>query len=235
MVSSYMFEKIRSLKKQGFKIRQIANELKINRKTVSKYLKSNSPPVYSPRAGSTREDPLGPFIQRAKLLLKENEDWNSIDLFEVLKDEGYGGSEKTVLRRMPLLKKPLDEERFFKQQYSPGEQSQFDFKEKVEFLFIDGPRIIHLFFVTLPFSSHFFIKGFPFKILECFQDGLHSFFEDIGGLTQNIRFDNLSPCVKKVLKGNERIYTEGFQKAYRYYGFGLLPCRHGKRIKNELR
>ena len=38
-------------------------------------------------------------------------------------------------------------------------------------------------------------------------DGVHSFFEVIGGLTENIRFDNLSPVVKKVLKGDARLYT----------------------------
>jgi hypothetical protein len=47
-------------------------------------------------------------------------------------------------------------------------------------------------------------------------------------MTKKIRFDNLAPCVKKVLKGSERIYTDSFQKATSYYGFGLLPCTPGK-------
>ena len=59
-------------------------------------------------------------------------------------------------------------------------------------------------------------------------DGIHNFFEEIGGMTENIRFDNLSPCVKKVLKGSERLYTDSFKRATDYYGFGLLPCAPGK-------
>ena len=58
--------------------------------------------------------------------------------------------------------------------------------------------------------------------------GVHAFFEKIGGMSANIRIDNLSPCVKKVLKGNQRIYTQSFDRAIQYYGFKVLPCRAGK-------
>ena len=228
MITDYMFEKIRSLQAQGKNVSQMARELKLDRKTVRKYLRSNSPPIYIPRKKRTREDHFLGFYERAKTLLKENEDWTAVDLFEVLVDEGFQGSERTVQRKIHFLRPPKEQERFFEQNYTPAEQSQFDFKEKVELPFFEGNKIIHLFFSTLPFSSHFFIKSFPFKNLECFQDGLHSFFDDIGGLTENIRFDNLTPCVKKVLKGNKRIYTEDFLKTTKYYNVGLLSCSPGK-------
>jgi hypothetical protein len=94
--------------------------------------------------------------------------------------------------------------------------------------FATGDRIIHLHFGTLPYSDYFDIKGYGIKTFEAFMDGIHSFFEGTGGMTENIRFDNLSPCVRKVLKGNERLYTPAFEKATAYYGFGLLPCAPGK-------
>jgi len=87
---------------------------------------------------------------------------------------------------------------------------------------------VHLHFGTLPYSDTCLVRGYPFKNYECFIDGIHSFFNTIGGMTDNIRFDNLSPCVKKVLTGNERLYTDDFKRAIKYYDFGLLPCRPGK-------
>jgi len=59
-------------------------------------------------------------------------------------------------------------------------------------------------------------------------DGVHSFFESIGGMTESIRFDNLSPVVKEILPDNKRIYTDHFNRATAYYDFGLLPCSPGK-------
>ncbi len=50
---------------------QIARELGIDRKTVAKYLGSNSPPKYGPRKAVTREDPFSAFEARARLLLDE--------------------------------------------------------------------------------------------------------------------------------------------------------------------
>lgn len=228
MLTGYMFDRIRSLRNQEKNISQIARELKIDRKTVRKYLRSNTPPSYSSRKARTSPDPFAPFEERARVLLKQNEEWNPVDLYEVLKEEGFSGSEKTVRRRMLFLRPPPSQERFFEQKYTPGEQVQMDFKENFPFPFVNGDRIVNLFFGTLPFSDHFFIKGFPFKNLECFQEGMHSLFEDIGGMTNAIRIDNLAPCVKKVLEGNERIYTDDFNQTIRYYGFKVLPCGPGK-------
>ncbi|MBK9039081.1 MAG: transposase [Bdellovibrionales bacterium] len=119
-------------------------------------------------------------------------------------------------------------ERFFEQEYTPGEQAQFDFKESIELPFLSGPVIAHLHFGTLPFSNACVIKGFPHKTYECFMDGVHSFFEKIGGQTKNIRIDNLSPCVKRVKKDGGRDYTDAFNRAIKYYDFGVLPCSPGR-------
>ncbi|MBK9039027.1 MAG: hypothetical protein IPL83_07690 [Bdellovibrionales bacterium] len=59
-------------------------------------------------------------------------------------------------------------------------------------------------------------------------DGVHSFFEKIGGQTKNIRIDNLSPCVKRVKKDGGRDYTDAFNRAIKYYDFGVLPCSPGR-------
>jgi transposase len=228
MVTQYMFNRVRQLKALGMSERQIAKELKLDRKTVAKYIESNAPPKYGPRRKSGKVDPFAKFEVLADSLLAKVEDLTAAEIFVAAKEEGYQGCERTVERRVGQIKGRRPKERFFEQEYEPGEQSQFDFKESVTVPFLDGPRLIHLHFGTLPFSDFYAIKGFGLKTYEAFMDGVHSFFESAGGMTANIRFDNLAPCVRRVLAGNERLYTPAFEKAAAYYGFGLLPCAPAK-------
>jgi len=229
MVSDYMFQKIRELNKKGLNKSQIAKEVGIDRKTVGTYLKSNAPPEYSPRQTPTREDLFLNFELRAKQLLSTIPDVTAREIFEWIKDDGYLGSERTVDRRISKLKAETKNlERFFEQTYEPSEQAQFDFKEQVELPFIDGSKMVQLHFGTLPFSDTCLIRAYPRLTYECFMDGIHYFFKSIGGLTENIRIDNLSPCVSKVLKGNRRKWTQAFEQAISYYGFGVLPCAPGR-------
>jgi transposase len=228
MVSSYMFQEIRKLKAQGQSQAAIARKLGLDPKTVAKYLQSNAPPRYSPRAASTCIDAFQGFEEKVGLWLKHTPALTDREIFELLVPAGYRGSERTINRRMKRVRALKPKERFFEQSYEPGEQSQFDFKERVELPFIEGPRIAHLHFGTLPYSGTCHVRAYPFKNFECYMDGIHSFFEKIGGMTESIRFDNLSPCVKKVLEGSHRLYTDDFKRAIAYYDFNCLPCAPGK-------
>jgi len=228
MMSDYMFEKVRKLKAEGLSRAKIAEKLGLNTKTVSKYLKLNTPPKYKIREKPTRSDPLKGYEDKIKQWLDRTPTLTDREIYELLIPEGYRGSERTINRKVISLKSIKPKERFFEQEYEPAEQCQFDFKEKVELPFVDGTRIVYLHFGTLPFSDTCIVKGYSFKNYACFMDGVHSFFESIGGMTESIRFDNLSPVVKEILPDNKRIYTDHFNRATAYYDFGLLPCSPGK-------
>lgn len=228
MVSNFMFRRIRKLIKDGKNNSQISEETGVDRKTVAKYRESNSPPKYSERMLRTKPDPTLDYMDRIRWYKIQDQEITAADIFLLIRNEGYTGSERTVFRRVASLKDNEEKERFFEQKYEPGEQCQFDFKESVELPFIIGNIICHIHVSTLPYSDFFHLKAFPSKTYEAFMDGCHSFFECIEGLTENIRIDNLSPCVKKILKGRERIYTKAFDKAIDYYGYKVLPCEPGK-------
>jgi transposase len=228
MVSMYQFEKIRKLHSEGKSKSEIARELGINWKTAKKYVDSDTPPAYRARSGPTKADLFGEFLPRVKCLLEMMPDLSDREVFEYLFAEGYRGSERTINRRLARLREQKPKERFFEQEYQPGEQSQFDFKEKVELPFLDGPRTTYLHVGTLPFSDTSRVRCYPSTNFECYMDGIHSFFASLGGRTENIRIDNLSACVAKVLKGNERKWTAAFSRATQYYGFGVLPCSPGR-------
>lgn len=224
-----IFHKVRALGHLGKSKTTIANELDLDRKTVRKYLTVPVPPPrYAARRSPTRADPFGEFEEFVRDKLQLAPALSGEEIFALIRPRGYQGSLRTIERRMKAWRDEKPKERFFEQEYEPGEQAQFDFKESVELPFQDGVRIVHLHFGTLPFSDAFFIRGYPQKTYECFIDGVHSFFSRIGGQTKNIRFDNLSPCVKRIYKNGTRDYTSAFERAIRYYGFGTLPCTPGK-------
>lgn len=228
MISMHYFAQLRALIDAGENNSAISRKLKIDRGTVRKYRMSNSPPKYTERASPTRVNRLAEFEEQINHWIESDPTICGTSIFLILKDRGYQGCQRSVERRILAIKSRLPKERFFEQEYTPGEQSQFDFKESVGMPFRDGIRICHLFVATLPYSSRFFAKAYPNKTYEAFADGFHSFFETIGGMTEAVRFDNLSPVVKKVLVGSERLYTGAFDRALAYYDFKALPCAPGK-------
>lgn len=229
MLSMYRFEQVRQLADAGMSRTAIAKQLGVDRKTVAKYLSSNAPPRYKPRDRPTRVDPFAPFEATARAAIEAVREISGEELHELLSAAGYRGSLRTVERRLTSLKGGIaPKERYFEQEYRPGEQCQLDFKESFEVPFVDGTRLIHLLFGTLPYSGAVHATGYPFKTYEAFAAGMHAFFEVVGGVPENARFDNLSPCVAKIRSGSQRIYTDAFTRAIRYYGFGTLPCRPAK-------
>lgn len=230
MLSIHMFHRIRILRAEGKKATEIARALGVDVKTVGKYLANNTPPHYpAQRQGRTRVDPLGPaFSPKVRHWLAVTPGFSAREIFDLLVLEGYSGSERTVDRRVAEIRGEKPKERFFEQEYQPGEQSQFDFKECVELPFVGGPRTCHLHVGTLPYSDTCRIRGYPFRNFECFADGIHGFFEKVGGMTESIRIDNLSAAVVEILRGSNRKYTGAFARATRYYGWKVLPCSPGK-------
>ncbi len=216
MVSKHMLDEVRRLKAADMSQSAITRKLKLDRKTVAKYGSSPTRPAYAKRSKSTRADPLQGLLGQVEEWFKQAPTLTDRELYELLVPAGYQGSEGTLNRRMKGLRPVPEEGRFYEQEYQPGEQAQFDFKESLTFPFVGGPQLVHLLFGTLPYSGTVRIKAFPFKTYECFMDGVHSFYEQLGGLTRAIRFDN------------QRIYTEAFKRAANYYGFELLPCSPGK-------
>jgi transposase len=223
-----MFKNVKKLVGEGKNAVEIAKTLGIHRCTVYKYIGTTDLPKYKKRACSTRINLLRDFVVRIEDLFGNNDKNQATDIYELIKEEGYAGSYRVVAKYLQHLKAAKPSERFFEQIHEPGKQAQFDFKEKVTIPFSDGNRIVHLHFGTLPFSGYFNIHAYFYKNFECYAEGIHLFYESIGGITREIRFDNLSPCVNEVLEGKKRDYTAAFVRFLEHYGVEPSPCSPGK-------
>lgn len=150
-------------------------------------------------------------------------------IWELLK-EGYEfrGSDRTVRAYVSKRKKELleeieaNDEAALPLEARPGD-AQVDFGEapfKVEGEVMELPYLV----MSFPYSNAFLVQVFESQNQDCFLEGLKRFFHHIGGVPRRIRFDNLSPAVKKILSHGNRELTEGFENFVLHYGFEYEFC-----------
>ncbi|SFB27486.1 Integrase core domain-containing protein [Lentibacillus halodurans] len=89
---------------------------------------------------------------------------------------------------------------------------------------IDLPYLV----MSFPFSNSFYFQVFPSENTECLLEGLQRMFHYMGGVPHRIRFDNLSPAVKKIRAKGERELTDTFERFVLHYGFQYKFCNPGK-------
>ncbi|MCK0473035.1 IS21 family transposase [Halalkalibacter sp. APA_J-10(15)] len=82
--------------------------------------------------------------------------------------------------------------------------------------------------MSFPYSNSFYFQVFPSENTECLLEGLQRMFHHMEGVPHTIRFDNLSPAVKKILSKGERELTDTFERFVLHYGFKYEFCNPGK-------
>lgn len=82
--------------------------------------------------------------------------------------------------------------------------------------------------MSSPYSNSFYFQVFPSENTECLLEGLKRMFHYMGGVPCTIRFDNLSPAVKKIKAKGDRELTDMFERFVLHYGFSYEFCNPGK-------
>ena len=78
--------------------------------------------------------------------------------------------------------------------------------------------------ISFPNSNKGYTQTFPSQNQECLLTGMKRIFEHIGGVPPVLRFDNMSTAVVQVLKGTDRILTDGFTRFMMHYRFRAEFC-----------
>lgn len=147
-------------------------------------------------------------------------------MWELLKEHhGFKGSDRTVRDYVSMRKKEFlneADEAALPLEAIPG-TAQIDFGE-APFIYGGEEIVMPYLVMSFPFSNAFYFQVFPSQNRECFLEGLKRVFHYMGGVPKAIRFDNLSPAVKKVLPNGERQLTDEFQNFVFHYGFECEFC-----------
>ena len=140
----------------------------------------------------------------------------------------YQGSEVTVRNYVYQKRKELgvSTKIYVPQMHIPGEEAEVDWYEaSVDFPW--GREKAYIFQMRACFSGREFHMAFRHQTQQSFIEGHIEAFNYFGGVFKNIRYDNLTSAVKKVLRGRKRIETERFIAMRSHYLFESIFCLPG--------
>lgn len=213
--------------------REIARETGYARETVKKAIENAGPVSYE--RSQEREAPvLGPYKERIEEMLAENERlphkqrYTSRRIYEVLREEGYKGSESGVRRYVGERRRERRKRQvFLKLEFDPGQDAQVDWGEAD--VILAGEQVtVQLFVMRLGYSRRTFAKAYPTQRQECFFDGHVGAFEFFDGVPQRIAYDNLKVAVYEILTGRNRREQEAFTLFRSHYLFDSRYCTPGQ-------
>ncbi len=215
---------------EGRSIRKTARDLGVSRNTVRRYLKL-SEPLREERGRRARpvSDAVAPEIEGIL------EDWDARStrkqrvtgtrLHRELRKRGVEVGITTV-RACLREKRRQQAEVYIPLVYRPGEVAQVDFFEvTVE---IEGQRVkAWMFLLYLMYSGRTFARLYERCDQVSFLDGHVQAFAHLGGIPWRLVYDNLTPAVKKIVRG-DRDLTGRFQALTSHYLFEPCFARPGE-------
>jgi transposase len=210
-------------------IRAIHRMLGYDRETIRKAIVQPAPMPYT--MAKPRDAPvIGPYKQRITELLKESKKqkrkqrYTAHRIFEILRGEGYAGSEGAVHNYVSReRRKDAYKEKYIPLEFDPGQDGQVDWGEAD--VILAGERVtVQLFILRLNYSKVRFVMAFPFQKQEAFFEGHNQAFRFLGGVPRRLTYDNLKIAVYKILTGHNRHEQETFKKFRSYYLFESFYC-----------
>jgi transposase len=172
---------------------EIARRLRINRRTVTHALTSETvPPIRGPlEVRRSHLDPYKPFIQKR---LVEFPRISAVRLLAEIKGQGYPGG-LTVLKDYLGTLRPRLPEAFLRIETQPGEQAQVDWAHCGAIQIGSTWRKVSLFVMVLSWSRLMYAE---FCLSQCLEDFLGAHwraFQFFGGLPRKCLYDNLKSVV----------------------------------------
>lgn len=212
---------IKAQVERGVYVKDIAVELGVHPKTVSRALKrEGAPPRERPEA---RKSILDPFKSAVDGMLREGI-WNAMVVLRKLQELGYPG-EVTLVREYVRPKRPLRESRAtVRFETGPGEQMQSDWGE-IEVLVSGVSKRIFFSVNTLGFSRRFHFWCTERMDAEHTYEGIIRAFEYFGGVTGEVLVDNQKAAVIRNRIGERVVFNERFLDLAGCYGFVPRACR----------
>tara|TARA_B100000530_G_C15919297_1_gene472523 strand:+ start:135 stop:1295 length:1161 start_codon:yes stop_codon:yes gene_type:complete len=206
---------------EGAFLKDIAAELGVSTKTVSRAVKRNSAPTGKP--GRPKVSKLDPFVEQINELLARNV-WNAQVILRELQSRGYSGS-VSLLREYIAPKRALRPSRAtVRFETPPGKQMQSDWAElrtmiagvdtKVFFCVneLGHSRAMHI-WAALSFDAH-----------HTFEAMVRAF-EYFGGIPAQVLVDNQKAAVIEHPREGEIRFNNRFLDMADFYGFKPKACK----------
>ena len=211
---------IKALKKRGVYHTDIAIELGVHPKTVSRALKRDGPPAGKRQRRGSKLDP---YKTQVDQLLADGV-WNAVVILREIQAAGYNGG-STILREYIGPKRALRAGRAtVRFETEPGRQMQSDWGEIVTE--IGEERVKVSFLVNeLGYSRRFHFWCTDSQDAEHTYQGLINSFEYFGGVPREVLVDNQKAAVIEHRPGQPPRFNERFLDLAGHYGFTPRACQ----------
>ena len=220
MLSKEDLAVIKALKKRGVYQVDIAQELGVHPKTVSRALKQDQAPR---RKRKRRRSKLDPYKEKIDQMLSEGI-WNAVVILREIEADGYEGK-STILRDYIAPKRALRPGRAtVRFETAPGWQLQSDWGEHVTIIAGEETKVDFI-VNTLSYSRRFHFWCTDSQDAEHTYEGLIRSFEYFGGVSQEVLVDNQKAAVLTHRQGQLPQFNERFLDLAGYYGFRPRACR----------
>lgn len=220
MIRKEDFAVIQSLQQRGVFLKDIAVEIGVHARTVSRALKRDGAPERERKRSETKLDPHKPTIDR---LLSEGV-WNAMVIWREIQAEGYMGR-YTILRDYIQPKRVLRPGRAtVRFETAAGQQMQTDWGE-IEVELAGQPMTISFIVNTLGYSRRFHFWCTDSQDAEHTYEGLIRSFEYFGGVTREVLVDNQKSAVLVPSNQGRPRFNERFLDLAGHYGFSPRACR----------
>jgi len=220
MIGKEDFAVIKALHKRGVYKKDIAAEIGVHPKTVSRALKRGDVPEPNRQKRSSKLDPYKPKIDQ---LLKE-EVWNAVVIWREIQADGYDG-QLTILRDYIRPKRSLRKSRAtVRFETKPGKQMQSDWGEIV--VEIAGELVkVHFIVNQLGYSRRFHFWCTDSEDAEHTYEGLIRSLEYFDGVSEEVLVDNQKCAVLKACNHGKPKFNLRFLDLAGHYGFTPKACR----------
>ena len=219
MLSKEDWLMIQAMARRGAFQKDIAAELGIHRKTVSRALKRGGAP--SGKRPGARKSMLNPYKPHVDQLLEEGV-WNAVVIQRELEERGYPGGISILrdyIRPKRVLRKGRSTVRF---ETPPGRQMQADWGQIVTTV-AGRRRRVHFSVSTLGYSRRFHFWAAEREDAEHIYEGIVRAFEHFGGVSQEVLVDNATALV--ISDSSGRRFNPRFIDLAGHYGFTPRACR----------
>ena len=209
MIGHETCQRIRLLSgRECLSVTQIAREAGVSCPTVRKVLENGR---YLPRKYSARGSKLDAFRDAVKRHLERHQ-YSSVQIFRMIKEEGYAGGE-SILREYIARIRPPVQTAYLTLNFAPGEAAQVDFGSCGTVRVGERSMRLNVFMMTLCHSrmlyAEFILKQNMEHWLQCHRNA----FEYFGGVPGKVIVDNCKVAV-------DSHYTD----LALHYGFNVVAC-----------
>lgn len=202
---------------------QIAAELKLNIKTVEKWVTKTT---YQPRQSGQRASKLDPYKGQIVALL-ERHPYTAQQILQELKRQGYSGG-YSILKEFVRQVRPVRKPAFLSLRFAPGECAQVDWGSFGSVRVGSTHRRLSFLVMVLCSSRMMYLHFTLSQSMDQFLWAHRQALEFFGGVPRKVMVDNMKTAVLDHPFGGAAQFHPRYLDFAAHYGFQPAACNIGK-------